>query len=171
VLCRERTLSLYKHPGAIIKVLSKLWSAFPPAAQHMNTRCVLKFVRGRLLSSDTSPKCCSFVVPAHLCCTASISPAIFQWQSIYMSRLNIICRLYVKLPAAGYTSLFDASNGTTSALANLHFGLPIHFVASPELHGRFKHFPDSHSTIQIFSTCLAMFCASATFTATACSSH
>jgi hypothetical protein len=48
-----------------------------------------------------------------------------------------------------------------------HFGLPVHFVASPELHGRFKCCPDSRSTSTILSTYLAMFCTSATFTATA----
>jgi hypothetical protein len=50
-----------------------------------------------------------------------------------------------------------------------HFCLPVAFVASPDLHGRFKCCPDSHSTgtSAFLSTCLAMFCTSATFTATA----
>jgi hypothetical protein len=35
--------------------------------------------------------------------------------------------------------------------------------ASPDLHGRFKCCPDSHSTSAFLSTCLAMLCTSATF--------
>jgi hypothetical protein len=48
-----------------------------------------------------------------------------------------------------------------------HFCLPVAFVASPDLHGRFKCCPDSHSTSAFLSACLAMFCTSTTFTATA----
>jgi hypothetical protein len=48
-----------------------------------------------------------------------------------------------------------------------HFGLAVHFVASPELHGQFMCCPDSHSTSAILCTCLAMFCTSATLDATA----
>jgi hypothetical protein len=48
-----------------------------------------------------------------------------------------------------------------------HVGLPVHFVASPELHGRFKCCLERHNTSAILSTCLAMFCTSTTFTATA----
>jgi hypothetical protein len=52
-----------------------------------------------------------------------------------------------------------------------HVSLPVHFVDSPTLHGRFKCCPDSHSTSVILRRCLAMFCTSATFTATAFPSH
>jgi hypothetical protein len=48
-----------------------------------------------------------------------------------------------------------------------HFGLPVHFFAPPEFHGRFKCCPDSHNISAILSTRLAMFRTSATFTATA----
>jgi hypothetical protein len=47
------------------------------------------------------------------------------------------------------------------------FGLPFAYVALPELHSRFECCPESHSTGAFLSTCLAMFCTSATFTATA----
>jgi hypothetical protein len=61
-----------------------------------------------------------------------------------------------------------------------HFGMPIHFVASPELDGRFRCRPESHRyrmrtqlVLQcvLFSTSLAMFCTSATCTATAFPNH
>jgi hypothetical protein len=48
-----------------------------------------------------------------------------------------------------------------------HVGLPVHFVASPELHGRFKCCLESRNTSAILSTCLALFCTFTTFTATA----
>jgi hypothetical protein len=47
-----------------------------------------------------------------------------------------------------------------------HVCLPVAFDASPDLHGRFKCCPDSHSTSAFLSTCLTMFCTSATFTPT-----
>jgi hypothetical protein len=66
--------------------------------------------------------------------------------------------------------------GLESCCESLHFvGFAISacllpsrsFVASPDLHGRFKERPDSYSTSGFLSTCLAMFCTSATLTATA----
>jgi hypothetical protein len=45
------------------------------------------------------------------------------------------------------------------------------FTFWPELHGRFKGCPDSHSTSAIVNTCLSMFCTSATFIATAFPCH
>jgi hypothetical protein len=57
----------------------------------------------------------------------------------------------------------------TPRVGHFKFCLPVAFVASPDLHGRFKCGPASHSigAFLVISTCLAMFCTSATFTATA----
>jgi hypothetical protein len=65
----------------------------------------------------------------------------------------------------------------TACSESLHFvwlaisACLFHFVASPELHGRFKCCPDSHSTRVILNSCLSVCCTSATFTATAFPSH
>jgi hypothetical protein len=73
--------------------------------------------------------------------------------------------------------LRDMSRQSTVALHDCtfcrvgHFGLPVHFVARLELHGRFKCCPDSHRISAILSTCLAMFCTPATFTASAFPSY
>jgi hypothetical protein len=73
-------------------------------------------------------------------------------------------RLTAQLSDAGQQPLLTVAN---TPYRFGHFGLPVHFFASHELHGRFKCCPESHSTSAILSTCPAMFCTSATFTATA----
>jgi hypothetical protein len=53
------------------------------------------------------------------------------------------------------------------------FGLPVHFVASPELHGRFKCCSDSNSSSAILSTCTtrSYVCLSQPLASLSCSVH
>jgi hypothetical protein len=70
----------------------------------------------------------------------------------------------------------SADKRLAAAVANPYSsrGRPLRLACSlrlAEFYDRFKCCPDSHSMITIFNTCLAMFCTSTTYTATAYPSH
>jgi hypothetical protein len=114
-------------------------------------------VTGPAIASENKRPSCVKSVMNNTGCTTTVAE-FRPLDARITSRESMITTRYRPKPGCSVVPTFRSVG---------HFGLPVHFVASPELHGRFKCCPESHSTSTILSTYLAMFCTSATFTATA----
>jgi hypothetical protein len=126
-------------------------SIFVPLWAH--PRWGINPVRSRRLDGHTNGA--DHERPIWLCISLTSIIPIFSMIIIVMDITAGACKAGLQMP----------SNPTFRRVG--HFGLPVHFVAWPAWHGRFKCCPESHSTSAIHSTCLAMFCISPTFAATA----